>query len=181
MINRIALLIVTFVGIFLFSCKSSKTYHTATYKNHITDTILDSNRLSFYKGDTLSYINYITKNQGKYIGKPLSSLLSDLDIPINTFYYSPNPNNRYRITNLILETKPFNIPPRIINGVNQDFEIGIGWQTYIPTDSVNAIVSDNGAPNYYKWSKKAQQYFGKQIIGNLWLRNYLKKWELNKN
>lgn len=158
----------------LYSCKSAKT-NKSSNQNSSVDTIGDRNRLSFYKGDTVAYINHVVKNQDKYIGKPLSVLLKDLDVPIHTFYYSPNSNNRYKITNLILETKPYGAPSQIINGENRDLEIGIGWQTFVPTDSIDAITKANGSPDSYKWSEKAKAYFGKQIVGNLWLRNYMKR------
>lgn len=162
------------VVFFLFSCQSTKI-NTGENQKPFSDTLQDSSHLAFYKGDTISYVNYIVKNQAKYIGKPLSDLLKDLEIPIHTFSYSPNQKDRYKITNLTLSTKQYNTPPRIINGYDQEIEIGIGWQTFVSPDSIKAIKKENGPPDYYNWSEKAKGYFGKQIVGNLWLSGYLKR------
>lgn len=173
MANKTVGLIGMGLVLFLFACKSIKTSKGVVQTTHI-DSLQDSSRLSFYKGDTVSYINYVVKNQSKYVGKPLSELLKDLEIPIYTFSYSPNSRNRYRITNLTLSAKPYN-SPGIINGVDQEITFGIGWQTFVSPDSIAAITKANGLPYPYKWSDKAKEYFGKQIVGNLWLRNYMKK------
>lgn len=160
----------------LFYCCTTTKSNTRSVQNSVTDTLIkDSSRLAFYKGDTLGYVNYLFRNQARYIGKPLSEFLRDIDITVNTFSYSPNSRNRYKTMNLILCTKAYNEPPRIINGRNQEIEIGIGWQTFVPTDSIKAIINANGPPNHFNWSEPAKQYFGKQIIGNLWLNNYMKR------
>lgn len=155
------------------SCKISRTNITIVEK---TITQNDSSRLSFYNGDTIAYVHYLVKNQSKYVGKPLSFLLNDLDFRINTFSYSPNFRDKFRIYNLTLIANPYNSPgPPDKYGINKNMEIGIGWQSPLPKDSVNAITISNGSPNYYSWSKKAVEYFGKQIVGNLWITYTMKR------
>ncbi|MBD0724102.1 hypothetical protein B6A10_02815 [Flavobacterium sp. L1I52] len=49
----------------------------------------------YFKGDTLKYllINFNTKNQNYYIGKPLNVLLNDLELPINYYLFTSLPRN----------------------------------------------------------------------------------------
>lgn len=173
--EKIQLFLGLSILLFFYACRNSKPTFDSNQKSINIDTLKDSSKLAFYKGDSIAYINFLFKNQNKYIGKPLAYLLKDLDIGIHSFAYSPSANNRFKVTNLILSTASYGSSPRIVNGEVQDITIGIGWQTYVLKDSINAIVKANGPPDYYQWSESAKAYFGKQIVGNLWLEYYMKK------
>lgn len=156
-----------------FSCISS-TLNNRVVKNETNQN--DSSRLAFYKGDTIAYVHYLVKHQSKYVGKPLSYLLNDLDFRIKTFSYSPNFRDKFRIYNLTLIANAYDSPsPPDRHGINKNMEIGIGWQNPIPKDSVNEIIIANGPPDYYGWSEMAKEYFSKQIIGNLWITYTMKR------
>lgn len=159
-----------------YSCKTSKGFNQTGTTKTATDTLQDSSKLAFYKGDTIAYVNYIVKNQAKYVGKPLSVLLNDLDFKVHTFGTTTASNNKLKVFSITLSANPYNQPGKLDkNGINQNIELGVGWQTYVPKDSIKAIIVENGPPDYYKWSKRAEEYFGKQIVGNLWLNYYMKR------
>lgn len=178
--SYLKLLIITgiFLGTFAcFSCKISKPYlQLQTDSKIVSDTLKDSIRLAVFKGDTIGYLNYLIRNQEKYRGKPLSVFLNDVDLTIMRFSMWPNPKDRRIIYNIELSANEMGHPSKIgKNGEIGYIEIGIRWQTYVPYDSIKAINDANGSTDRGRWSKKAEEYFGKQIVGNLWLNYYMKR------
>ena len=139
--------------------------------------IQDSNSIAFFKGDTLAYVNNILKNKVKYIGKPLSYLIKDIEYPIKSFTAGSTLDKRISMS-ISLIADEYNIYRKI--GSDRVFEhlvINIDWQTPVSMDSINAIYSANGTSisDRYKWSNKAKVFFGKQIIKDLQLPDYILK------
>ncbi|MFN3667074.1 MAG: hypothetical protein ACK4S0_12985 [Sediminibacterium sp.] len=170
--------IVILVGFFsIYSCKApAKVIASGVGKNSIKDTLVDSSRLSVYKGDTLGYLNYLVNNQEKYKGKPLSYFLSECELSIKRFSYWPNSKDRNKIYNIELSANEIGQASTIgKNGEVGYIEIGIRWQTYVPYDSIQLIYDFNGPPDRGRWSQMAKEYFGRQIVGNLWLNYYMKR------
>ena len=169
--KKIIQLIVLAITLFCYSCNTPKNINLEK-----STTFQDSNRLSFYNGDTIKYINYLYNHQAKYIGLPLSILLSELDIKV--YRFRPNvPQKRDGKTyGIVLEFSENDISAPIIDnyGNRQNLELGIGWQTFVLRDSITGILKADESLNY-KWSEKAEEYFGKQIVGNFWLMNYMKQ------
>ncbi|MEQ1553576.1 MAG: hypothetical protein ABL929_05320, partial [Ferruginibacter sp.] len=158
---------------FYCACNTTKS---ANITANNTIALQDSNRLSSYKGDTIGYINYIYKNQAKYIGKPLSILLNDLDLKVYQFGYNGPHKRDGKIYSISLNTNAYGNHVRVDKfGNDQEIELGVGFQQYVLHDSIKEIRKLNGTPNYGNWSKKAEEYFGKQIISNLWLYNYMNR------
>ena len=172
--DKLLKLVFLSITLISFSYQTPRTVN-ATVNNN-SNTLQDSSRLSFYKGDTIAYVNFIYRNMAKYVGKPLSVLLKDLDFKINQFI--PNvPHKRdgktYGIS--LIPGEYWQHRKLDTNGDNQDIALGVGWQSFVLRDSIKLIITANGPPNYYCWSPKAEEYFGKQIVGNLWLYNYMKR------
>ena len=158
--------------VFYISCRTSKISNHMEMQ-HAQE---DSGHFAFYKGDSVAYINYFYKNQSKYIGKPLSTLLKDMDFKIYQFSYNGPNKKDGKIYSISLNVNSYYFQRKIDKKKNNiDIEIGIGWQTFVPMDSIIAITRENGPPNYFNWSKKAEAYFSKQIVGNIWLYDYMKR------
>ncbi|MEQ1554707.1 MAG: hypothetical protein ABL929_11040, partial [Ferruginibacter sp.] len=154
------------VLMFYYSCKITKPIiDNKPNENTPTEILKDSGRLASYNGDTIGYINYIYKNQIKYIGKPLSELLNDLDFKINQFNYVGPHKRDGKIYSVILQANPYGQNgPLDASKINQNMVLGVGLQTFVLQDSIKEITAANGTPNYFNWSKKAETYFSKQIV-----------------
>ena len=169
--TKLIQLLVLALNVCCHSCKTPKTINS-----EVANNLQDSNRLSFYKGDTIKYINFLYNHQDKYKGRPLSVLLTDLDIKVYRFRPNVPPKRDGKTYGMVLEFSENDIGGSIIDnyGNRQNLELGIGWQTFVLRDSITAILKADESSNY-KWSEKAEEYFGKQIVGNFWLMNYMKQ------
>ncbi|WP_188219633.1 hypothetical protein [Flavobacterium pokkalii] len=88
------IMIIFLIGI--SACKSMQKLRTSS-ENSVVSIAKNPNYKEFryFKGDTLKYllINFNTKNQNYYIGKPLNVLLNDLELPINYYLFTSLPRN----------------------------------------------------------------------------------------
>lgn len=164
-----------FAAFQLFSnCRSNRGFNSVS-QSTMKDTIVDSSRLSFYKGDTIAYVNYIVRNQIKYIDHPLSNLLDDLEFEIRQFSFMPNLKNMYRCSTIVLTANSIENPGKPDkNGINQNIAITLGFKTPVSVDTIFKIIRNNTPPGN-KWSQEANTFFGKQIVGKLLLNYYMKR------
>jgi len=121
---------------------------------------------SKFKGDTLKYnLNNIYKRRDFYIGKPLDSLLKDLEMPVVYFSFTSFTNGRYK--NQTTSINMYQDPPRVReNKMEQGIPsptINVYWATPLKTDEVIAL-SRRGKG---MWTEEARAYFGKSIIGDI--------------
>ncbi len=151
-------------------CNNSKKFTNSNNQSNSDDI-----NLSFFKGDTIAYLNSIIQNKAKYLDKPLSELLKDLEFPIKKFNSSYLVDNRYQSPSISLETGGF-----FDSKTSKIYECGplyiyVLWKTSVPRDSIQMIYQKNGIDDHNKWSIEAETYFGKQIIKDLNLPDYLKR------
>jgi hypothetical protein len=160
-------ILIFFCIAFFFACSNPKkiVHVPEIYPVKSTDT---SGKLSSFDNDTAKYLANLVKNKQKYIDKPLSVFLADLEVPIISFVCGPAEKKAYN-AQMMLQTNDGVIHYDKISNKQPAFEIYIVWKTLQLMSGVRAVQDDNfknGKPRY-EWSQNAKEYFGQIIVGNM--------------
>lgn len=164
------LMILTCIGVFFvfLSCDvGKKAQGTNVTPTTNTDTI---RRLASYNGDTAAYLANMVKNKEKYIGKPLSVFLQELETPIVSFS-APSTLRKTENSSLRLLTNDGVTHYQKLNNGQAAFEIGIDWKIMQSMEDVKIVknknVQEGRSPT--EWTRWAKEYFGKNIVGNIYI------------
>jgi hypothetical protein len=123
-----------------------------------------------FQGDTVQYVqNCIMNHKDRYIGKPLDSLLSELEIPFGSIMNSIPHNNTAIVDHSTLSfynllTTIGRSGAKIPNTVLLIFI----WEKPIPSQ----VVYDLEKESKGNWTAPVKEYFGKQVIKDIKMFKY---------
>jgi hypothetical protein len=123
-----------------------------------------------FQGDTLQYVqNCIMNHKDRYIGKPLDSLLRELEIPFSSIMNSVPHNNTAIVDRSILS---FYNPPttriRVGNRTPKTVLLNFIWEKPMPSQ----VVFDLEKQSKFNWEGPLKEYIGKQVIKDIVLSKY---------
>lgn len=136
-----------------------------------------SGRLSSFNGDTVKYLNNLIRQKEKYIGQRLSLFLADLETPIVSFTGASTLRKSDNST-ITLRTRDIgSYYSQLGTNPATAIEIIVEWQSVQPMDSVRALYESNksNGKRPTEWTTRANEYFGKLIVGNIKLPYNLAK------
>lgn len=143
------------------SCKSQQEITSSTeivtkstYKN------LKYKALKEFKGDTLKYLqtNFL-EHQDFYIGKPLNTLLNDLEIDIKAYSNSYSSNLNLS-DGLSLNFYTRNQKRIQIKNKKNPLVLTIGWEVYLPQEKIIELLRKNDG----RWTEEEKNYYGQSTI-----------------
>lgn len=148
-VNRMKFIAIIF-AITLSACVGTK--HTAV--GNVKAKVPKYRKFETFNNDTVAYLMYnIKERKDRYIGKPIKSVLKDLEI--NPIRFSPQ--------NYIADIKKC-YEGIIILRKNKKFTyIYIDWKPELSYDTIEAI---NKKYNRH-WSEELEKYIGNRIITNI--------------
>jgi hypothetical protein len=164
--------IVLFICIVLAACSSRKEksgikppqfgYHRDTLHRD-PSKIPPYKHLAKFKGDTLKYtLKSFYDRRDYYIGKPLDSLLKDLEAPVKTFdRYTGRYVNQTVGISLILDDA--RTDSEKFNKKIASPTIFIDWKTPMKTDEISHLWRRSNR----QWTDEVREYFRGKIVGDI--------------
>jgi len=125
--------------------------------------------LKKFKADTLGYVqkNFID-NKSKYIGKDISVLLHDIEIPIISYMPGISFNNDDIMPDITLQFYSMEKTTQLANSPNKPTDIIIELLKPVPMDSATQLFGKSQG----KWTDAERKYYGKQKIGDILTTNW---------
>jgi hypothetical protein len=156
------LLSISIVLLAASSCRAQKTGAQAVPRMPVAQKC--------FQGDTLQYVqNCIMDHKDRYIGKPLDSLLSDLEIPFGSIMNNVPHNNRAIVDN---STLSFYNSATTIGRVGARFPktvlLTFVWEKPIPYQAADDLERQSKG----NWTAPVKEYFGKQVIKDIKMFKY---------
>ncbi|MBD0726728.1 hypothetical protein B6A10_16290 [Flavobacterium sp. L1I52] len=157
-------IIILFI-ILIYGCACNKRDNLEKIKLENKQTLKD------FKRDTLLYVQTkILDRKEHYIGKKFEVLLSDLNIPIKHFLYSPDFNNIKRVSSTIFEIyNGYETSNKLEKG-EIPVNIIIAWQTPLVADELEKLIIDRTKRG--AWTPEKEAYFKNQIVGDVLTTKY---------
>ncbi|HEX6426927.1 MAG TPA: hypothetical protein VF008_04540 [Niastella sp.] len=123
-----------------------------------------------FQGDTLQYVqNCIMNHKDRYIGKPLDTLLSELEIPFGSIMNSVPHNNTAIVDH---STCSFYNALTTIGRIGARFPktvlLSIIWEKPLSSQ----VAFDLTRESKGNWTAEIKEYFGKQVIKDIILSKY---------
>jgi hypothetical protein len=123
-----------------------------------------------FQGDTVQYVqNCIMNHKDRYIGKPLDSLLSELEIPFASFMNNVPHNNTAIVDR---STLSFYNPGTTIGRIGmrkpKTVLLIFFWDKPIPSQ----VAHDFTRESMGNWTAPVKEYYGKQVIKDIILSKY---------
>jgi hypothetical protein len=161
----------------LINCSTTKSIGNKS-NNSMVETINIPNTIVKKDSgitDTLHYVQseFIAKKE-KYINKPFDSILNNLRIDIKSYQRGLAHNNRYIIPHISISfcTKNETSYRAAAPGISRPVTIWIKWQNPLPADSIHQLLLKSINPG--DWGVAEHKYFGKQIVKDFGIDNYMK-------
>lgn len=131
-----------------------------------------------FQGDTLKYIKEcILEKQSQYIGKPFSTLLNDLELPLKSFFnggISAREKTGEFTTVAFYDTQTASNlladyrGNRLHHYADRMVFVTIKWKTSQPADIVENLQKSSGG----NWTPAVQEYFGKQVVKDIIIKRF---------
>lgn len=125
--------------------------------------------LASFNKDTAAYLAYnFVQHKEKYVNKPFSVLMNDLEFPIMTFMAGDFSINKFVYVDLSIFSYDHNKTFIRRQLDLKPFDLIIMWATPIKKDTARAIIVKGGG----HWSQESSDYFGKLIVGDVLRTEY---------
>ncbi|MFD1258552.1 hypothetical protein ACFQ3S_17230 [Mucilaginibacter terrae] len=153
---QITIIIILFITC---SCSIQRRTHVKGYMS-----------LTKFRGDTSAYIktNFIDHKE-RYLGKPLQVFLNDWDLPIKSYLIGPGAN--LAIDYISISANTNNEINQMLGDDKKYKMVTAIWKTSLKDVELNKVIKQS----QLAWTDEAKAYFGKQIITDLKLDDYLRK------
>ena len=162
--------------IFLVGCatKKEKKIHAMNGVNtEETEVLMPYKPLKEFNGDTLAFVQQsILDRKEYYVGKELNVLLKDLQIPIKYYSFYPAPVNIYKVYDTYLTIRNYKEEDDYVSKGKDPISLAIRWTPPLDANALDFVPKKEKGV----WSKKVQDYLGKQIVGDIVKTDY----KLNK-
>lgn len=148
----------------LIACKSKQEINSIT-KQDVLITTKSKNpnykELKDFQGDTLKYLqtNFL-EHKDMYIGKPLDSLLNNLEIDIKAYSNTYNSKNLNLSPDLILSFYSRYEEKIKIKNKKNPLVLTVQWEVALPQDKIIELARKNGG----KWTVEEKNYYGQNTI-----------------
>jgi hypothetical protein len=108
-------------------------------------------------------------HKDRYIGKPLDSLLSELEIPFNSISNSVPHNNTAIVDRSILSFyNTMTTIGRVGAKIPRTVLLNVIWEKPIPSQVAFDLTKESKG----NWTAAIKEYFGKQVIKDIILSKY---------
>jgi len=171
--SSIKFIIILFIGMQAVSChgqEGDKTNENSNNLKGVSDKVRDSignyKSLSFFKLDTVGYMEYnFVINQQKYEQRELSYFFNDLEVPIHNF--SPGELDRKTMTTNVLIFNVYNDPVyrHKIEDSKNPLTIFVRLDQPLPYLKLNQLSKRNSMNiEVPLWDEEAKRYFASKKI-----------------